>query len=437
MKKCIRPSLLFLKALRKALHEFDSKINKNDDTFAHQILNDKLRKLPPDIWSKEIEPIPYDYIDAKPLKNKKIKSHPYKRFPKIPRELYDEYSRFFFDYENNKNDASEKKIFKDFSLSDLIDNLRCDLFTCVASELLFRRPEQYEKSDMSQFIEFKSKNTNINSMEVSDKKWISFRSTRNILTSRIKSIPMPPHFLMVYSDLKIDKDYGKRNFNPLYSFLVSDDVYDRLPLETYLEFERNIIFEGVEIPRDEILPKDGNRSPLLDFLTRSYIERTFGFWGVGVTINLLAQNRAISRDKRSLSKLINIMKLVKSDDMLFSKISFFNMLYSDYTNFIELFKAIANYFSAVVNKTLDIFSAEYVKNYGNKFSDLYNNLTSIYEDLFEKHVNELSQHSVSSDLSIENLTSEEKALIMKHIANPNNVISNINSIIMDIIGGVI
>lgn len=68
---------------------------------------------------KRAESLSNDYISGRdPVAEKLI-------------ELRDEYLKFFVDYDHNKDEAATKEMLDDLFLSDLIDDLRSDIFLWI------------------------------------------------------------------------------------------------------------------------------------------------------------------------------------------------------------------------------------------------------------------------------------------------------------------
>ncbi len=360
-------------------------------------------------------------------------SEPYSRFPIIPQELLDTYLRFFTEYDENKDEASKIVMAYDYSLLDLINHLRFDIFLWIASELLFAKPEEYEKKQMACYYSFHSSNKiSDGRMECSDKVWDTFKEKRHLLTGRIKSFPMPPHFMCVYSDSNIKLEKGKNKANPSYDFFVKDDIYEKLYLEDFLEFEK-IIQEGLIHPRNSILnDKEGlhnKPSALLESLVDAYIERVFGFFPVRcAAFNLEEQVPRVITPPSHDKLIVGLIKIAKSNDMIFSKIGFTNTLLYNGAKYIKLFRAVKQSFSSAACLVLNRFIKDYDRkfnfrpdqalNHREHFNILFNHLSTIYNELIL--LQGTKRTFITDNSPHYNLTNEKKSIIMKHIANPHN-----------------
>lgn len=367
---------------------------------------------------KSAESLSNDYISGRdPVAEKLI-------------ELRDEYLKFFVDYEHNKDEAATIEMLDDIFLSDLIDDLRADIFSGIAHELLFKKPEEYTKKQISNYYSFENSSGFSNGMYCSNNIWERFIKNRRFLTNRIKSFPMPPHFIYAYSDPKIDNKGRKYRVEKAYNLFTTDDLYDKMYIEDFYKFEK-IIRDSIIAPRNGIFTeKQGKeiiRNPLLDILARSYIERVFGFFGVRYSVNLLEP-----LDKNAnVYPLLGILKMVKSNDMLLSKIDFLNLiLFNRRYRYLDLFRATKQSFSSIARLTLHRFIANYKQKYGydpskaldnhDEFQMLFNRLSTIYKELVE--ISDLRRTPISDESPIDTLSSERKALIMMHIADPQNLV---------------
>ncbi len=162
-----------------------------------------------------------------------------------------------------------------------------------------------------------------------------------------------------------------------------------------------------------------------------YIERVFGFFLVHYAIIVLSDNDQNKEMDTYLEYMpLGIMKMVKSDYMLHSKIDFLFLLVEDKYHYSKLFRAVKTTFPSIAFITLNRFISEYTQKYGfdpskaldnhRDFMVLFNHFETIYKELAEK--SDLRRTPIDYDSPIDSLSLERKALIMRHIADPQKVV---------------
>lgn len=342
-----------------------------------------------------------------------------------------------------QNDNEDDMLYDDYPISRLVGALQCDLFAYIASLLLFRHPMNYKKSEIHMYYNFESTDEVNNSHEsnmqnrirISDKMWDNFRKKREFLTSRIKAIPMPPHFLFVYSDSKIKEIREGSKIDPAYKFLVEDDIYNDLSLEKYLELESEVIFKNIEWSRNETFSNDRKPSPLLDFLTMTYIERVFEFNMVYFSIGMLSETNRDIKSDNFYSGFFTMISLSKSNALFCSKIPllckliFKGLHQHDLFSKPDIFRVVYSSFHHIAQKAYNKFIEKYTKKYKKDprdalknrmdFKLLYDNLSVVFTELFESHLSattDVSNNNTPNSI-LKNLSPKEKKLIMEQIVN--------------------
>lgn len=139
-----------------------------------------------------------------------------------------------------------------------------------------------------------------------------------------------------------------------------------------------------------------------------------------------------SMDKEvNIYPYLGILKMVKSNDMLFSKLDFlWLLLYNNRNRYLDLFRVAKQSFSFIARLTLHRFITDYKLKDGydpskaldnhDEFQMLFNRLSTIYKELVE--ISDLRRTPISDESPIDTLSSERKALIMMHIADPQNLV---------------
>ncbi len=352
--------------------------------------------------------------------------------PVFTPELRDIFLRFFSEYERNKDKASSTFLKKGFTLLHLIEDLQFDIFLWLASEILFRTPEEYDKALMSNYISFESKNSNTSGYTCSDKEWIKFKKKRELLTRRIKSFPMPPHFFFIYSDSRIKAEKGKYRINPSIEFFKNDEVYKNSNLNDFFGFEE-IIHKAYEHKTCIIVEQGVQATPsmLLDYLVDSYIERVYGFNLVRHAIMSFAiKDRVMDDFAYHENSPLGFTKMAKSNDMVFSKIDFLEIFSESYC-YLDLFKAAKKSFGFVACKTLDRFINDYTHVYGfnpilalndsSKFKKIFNDLSIVCNELDDGRD---SKRILSNEkLPLDSLSDYWRKLIGKHLVDPQKLLS--------------
>ncbi len=384
--------------------------------------------------------VPNNYTPPIPNNNY---SNEHCELPDYPQDLKDNLLDIFFDYENNMDRASNLRFTEDYSCADLIDDLRFDLFAWVASELLFKKPEEYTKGIMSLFYDFENKAFDGKScikgserMPCSDKDWERFTKKRCIITDRIKSFPMPPHFLWVYSSSTIKTEEGryKTKTGSSYKFFFKNDAYESLGLEDYLNLEDKIHSDIIGAQHSMYT----KYSELLNFLIKVYIERVYGFKHMINEINIVAEYCKLGYDATIKMHSVYISRALKSNELYYTKFALNRLLENGDIKF-NIVKAVLWSFQGVARDILDAFSEAYNKKYERSpkeaFSDIFQYtklldvLSITYEELFSEYKSRKSHEATSS--RIDELSMRERQWIMKHIAQPSsffdaNVIGSFN-----------
>lgn len=414
----------YLKALKKTIREKIKPYVKDENTSNNART---IRISMSDLNFRNIKQITYDASEIEPNlrfleDNKNCHCNAQQDILLVSREFCDKYLRFFADFEKNKEEASRIRLTDKYTLLDLIESLHYDLFMWIASELLFVNPTVYSKRHIGYYYIFEDKKrqetlsgTN-EGLLCTNNEWRKFRKKRNKITYRINSFPMPPHFLYVYSFYHIKKNNNKDDNVKLYSFLKSEDAYDKFNLDDYLKFEQEIIYKGIEAQRKGLFPKsDVVSSAFMNSLADVYIERVFGFALVKYAISTISD--IPGQDAITVRANLECLKAVKSNDLFYSKMIFAEMV-MDNKGYLSLFNTISALFVPVALKTLVQFI-----NIKWKYKEIFAAVSTIYKDLFMN--SDLIKRVEKYNVSACSLTDDSKTQIMKIIADPNYI--NLNS----------
>ena len=179
-------TLLFLKSLRDTMRidYLPHTLKKPEPCFeshSTRIINIDISHILNCATDYKIPDYVYELTPPKPEPFYNRYSKQTNDIPVFTPESCDSFLRFFSEYERNKDEASSTFLKKGFTLLHLIEDLRFDIFLWLASEILFRTPEEYDKALMSNYISFESKNSNTSGYTCSDKEWITFKISVNFL----------------------------------------------------------------------------------------------------------------------------------------------------------------------------------------------------------------------------------------------------------------
>lgn len=294
----------------------------------------------------------------------------------------------------------EKTLYDGYRMSDFLLDIQCDLFTWIASELLFRKPGEFTKEYMRLYLPFEHNKSTINGIPVLNRKWRDFTKNINYLTLRLKNLPMPPHMFYIFSQNIAGVNNKKKRIKPELRFLTDDTIYncsEGINLDTFFRFEKNLISAEIKGARYSIMAENENPSELLELLVDSYIERAFGFFMVKFAAFGVIKCQQLAHSGWNSSDFIKRVNFIKSmDDMVFSKVSLLHRCFLCRTSSCIFSTGVSNSFKFIKYRLLENFSNQYIEKFNydprnalndiNSFKDLYSNLSSIYDKLFKKHL---------------------------------------------------
>lgn len=114
-------------------------------------------------------------------------------------ESISKHFKFLKEGEWSKEYSTNENLYGSYPMSSFWLDVQCDLFTRIASELLFRTPKNFSKNNMALYQPFEGKSSSIDGIPITTRNWNSFKDNIEYLTPGLKGIPMPPHMFSIFS----------------------------------------------------------------------------------------------------------------------------------------------------------------------------------------------------------------------------------------------